>query len=43
MQRESAFIAALESGRRRVSRHLVLVLLDERSAIVAQFARSDWD
>ena len=43
MDVEARFLSALQSANSQVARHLVLVLLDAQSVIVAQFARADWD
>ena len=43
MDVEASFLSALQSADSLVARHLVLALLDNQSAIVAQFARTDWD
>ncbi len=43
MALESKMLGALEAARRKVAAHLVLALLDEDGAVLAQFARRDFD
>lgn len=43
METETAFLSALGASERLVARHLVLVLLNSNSEILAQFARRDAD
>lgn len=43
MDAEDTFLRGLQNATSRKARHLVLVLLDAQSVIVAQFARTDWD
>ncbi len=43
MDAEVAYLRGLQNATSRKARHLVLVLLDAQSVIVAQFARTDWD
>ncbi len=43
MDAEDTFLRGLQNTTSRKARHLVLVLLDAQSVIVAQFARTDWD